>query len=90
MNIRLHIERLILDGLDISAGDGDQVQAGAQAELVRLLETGGLAPELLTGTNVAGVSAGSLSFGRERNDAVLGRQIAQSVYEGIGNKNTSK
>lgn len=84
MNIRLHIERLILDGLDISTGDGEQVQVGAQAELVRLLETGGLAPELLAGTNLAAVPAGSLTVGRQENGGVLGRKIARSAYEGIG------
>jgi hypothetical protein len=84
MNIRVHIERLVLDGLDVSASEGEQVQAGAQSELARLLETGGLAPELMAGTNLAAVPAGNLGVGREQNGRLLGRQIAHSVYEGIG------
>jgi hypothetical protein len=85
MNIRVHIERLILDGLDVSSFEGEQVQAGAQGELARLLETGGLAPELLAGTNFAAVPPGNFTVGREHNGNLLGRQIAHSVYEGIGN-----
>jgi hypothetical protein len=85
MNIRVHIERLVLDGLDVSASEGEQMQAGAQSELARLLEMGGLAPELMAGTNLAAVPAGNLRVGRGQSGSLLGQHIAHSVYEGIGN-----
>ena len=37
MNINLHIERLILDGLPITRQQGPHVQAAVEAELTRLL-----------------------------------------------------
>jgi hypothetical protein len=84
MNIRVHIERLILDGLNVGPGEGLHVQAAVEAELARLVETGGLAPELLAGINLASVPAGNASLGWEQSGTLLGGQIARSVYEGIG------
>ena len=84
MNIRVHIERLILDGLNVSAAEGVNVQSAVEAELAQLVEIGGLAPELMTGANLATMPAGNLSLGREQNGTLLGEQIARSVYEGVG------
>ena len=84
MNIRVHIERLILDGLNVSAAKRVNVQAAVEAELARLVETGGLAPELMMGASVATVPTGNLSLCREQNGTPLGEQIARSVYQGIG------
>ena len=41
MNINLHIERLILDGLPIEPRQRAQVQAAVEAELARLLRPAG-------------------------------------------------
>ena len=42
MNIRLHIERLILDGLPVNSVQSPQVKAAVEAELTRLLTADGL------------------------------------------------
>ena len=84
VNIRVHIERLILEGLTVGQNEAAQVQAAVETELARLVETGGLAPELKTGTNLASVAAGNLTLGRERTGTFLGGQIARSVYDGVG------
>ena len=39
MNINLHIERLMLDGLSIASGEAALVQMAVEAELGRLLAT---------------------------------------------------
>ena len=43
MNIKLHIERLVLDGLPVTRSQGPLVQAAMEAELARLMAEGGLA-----------------------------------------------
>ena len=84
MNINVHIERLILDGLPIGYGQRPQVQAAVEAELARLLADDGLSPELLAGGALPSVRAGSIQLANEGNTTQLGRQIAQAVYGGIG------
>ena len=43
MNINVHIERLILDGLPVKGSDGSIIQAAVETELSRLLGEQGLA-----------------------------------------------
>jgi hypothetical protein len=84
MNIRLYIERLILDGLPATSVRGPQVKAAVEAELTRLLTANGLSRELEGGGAVQGLSASPLRLSPETKPAQLGKQIAQSVYGGIG------
>jgi hypothetical protein len=83
MNVQLHIERLVLDGLPVTAAQGPRVKAAAEAELTRLLVEGGLSRELRGGA-IPQVRAGNLQLSPECDAVHLGKQIAQSVYGGIG------
>jgi len=85
MNINLHIERLVLDGVNITAGQRHLLRASVEAELPRLLTDGGLAPGLAQGVALPRLSAGAMQL-TGSNPAQLGRQIAQSVYVGIGHE----
>ncbi len=81
--IKVHIERLVLEGLPITRSQGPQVQAAVEAELSRLMSEGGLAPELASGGAVPSVRANSInSIGRSPTQ--IGRQIAKAVYGGVG------
>ncbi len=84
MTIRVHIERLVLDGVNVGAGDAPRVQAAVEAELSRLVSAGGLAPALRASTNLAVLPAGDVHLDSAPNPSRLGTQIAQSVYQGIG------
>ena len=84
MNIRLHVERLVLDGLPVSSSQSPQVKAAVEAELTRLLTANGLSHELRGGGAVPHIRAGGLEVGANRSPVHLGNQIAQSVYGGIG------
>jgi len=42
MNIKVSIERLVLDGLPVSSAQGSLIGAAVETELARLLATGGL------------------------------------------------
>lgn len=84
MNIELHIERLILDGLPIEPRERAQAQAAVEAELTRLLTTGGLNAGLLAGGALPSLRADAIQLTNENNAGRLGEQIAQAVYGGIG------
>ena len=84
MNIHLHIERLILDGLPMERNQAAHVQAAVEAELTRLLRENGLAVSLHAGGAIPSIGASTIRLG-DSNPAHMGNKIAQSVYSGIGN-----
>ena len=84
-SIHLHIERLVLDGVDIAPGQRPLLQASVTTELTRLLTDGGLAPSLAEGVALPRLSTGGIQL-TDNDPAQLGRQIAQSVYGGIGHE----
>jgi hypothetical protein len=90
MNIELHIERLILDGLPLSHGQRVDLQAAVEAELTRLLTTGGLRSELLSGVLVRSLDGGEIQFANMRTPSQLGSHIAQAVHKGIGVENNPR
>jgi hypothetical protein len=80
MNVRLHIERLVVDGVSLGPGGGRRLQAAVEMELTRLLTEGGL------GTAVSSAAMPSLSVGAiplDRNPARLGAGLARTVYDGL-------
>ena len=85
MNINLHIERLILDGLPLERNQGLHVQTAIEAELTRLLTENGLASGLQTGGAMPSIQANVLQLTPGSSPTQMGTQIAQSVYSGIGN-----
>jgi hypothetical protein len=88
MNINLHIERLVLDGINIRPDQRHLLKASMEAELGRLLSKGAVSRELASGGAMPAISAKgfqlSASNGPGNSPAQLGRQIAHSVYGGIG------
>jgi hypothetical protein len=88
MNINLHIERLILEGIPLSPAHRPQLQAAAAAELSRLLAAGGLSPALLAGGALPFVPAAAIQLDAGGGPAQWGTQIAQAVYSGLGENNS--
>ena len=84
MNIDLHIERLVLDGLPIAHSQGALVKAAVEAELGRLLREGGMNPALESGCAFPSMPGNAITLVRESNPSVIGRQIATAVYCRIG------
>jgi hypothetical protein len=84
MNIDLHIERLVLDGIDLPPGGTDQLGASVKAELRRLLSERGVSPDLANGAGLARVAAPSIEVPPGGDLAGLGRAIAGAVYGGLG------
>ncbi len=84
MNINLHIERLILDGISLSPGDRPMLRAAVEGELSRLLAQDGLNSTLHSGGAFYNVGAVGIQLANDGSPALLGKQIAVAVYGGIG------
>jgi hypothetical protein len=84
--IHLHIERLVLDGVDVAPGDSGKLRLAMEQELAHLLGTGGLAPGMRTGGAVDSLDGGAVHMERGGTPARLGRQAASAVYSGIGKR----
>jgi hypothetical protein len=86
MNINLHIERLVLDGVLLEASQAPQLKAAVEQELTRLLGEGGAASWLDTGATLARVEAGAVNWMQWADPARLGVQLAGALYGGLGQR----
>jgi hypothetical protein len=84
MNIKLHIERLVLDGIHISPADGPRLQAVIEAELVRLLSARGVNSGFQAGMALPSIRAGDMQLASVSSPNELGQRIAGALYGGIG------
>ncbi len=84
MNINLHIERLVLDGISPSLGERPLLQAAVEAELTRLLTSGGLSDALQSDGALYNVKTAGIQLASDGSPAQLGEQIAGAVYGGLG------
>jgi hypothetical protein len=78
MKIRVHIERLVLEGLPIDSTRG--MRGALQKELTRLLAEHGLSHEFRRGGAVPHVRGGTIGVGNDLHPASLGTQVAGAVY----------
>ena len=83
MNIRVHIERLVLDGVPVAAGQEAMLQAAVEAELARLLVEGGTLPMARTGGAVPVVSGSTITLAQGADATQVGLGVARAVYGGI-------
>lgn len=90
MNVRLHIERLILDDLPIRGSQRALVQGAVEQELARLIEVNGVEPDTMAGGARASVPQAVMHMAEGASPVQLGRQIAHAVYQGIGTSSPSK
>jgi hypothetical protein len=84
MNINLHIDRLILDGLDFGHDQRALLQAAVQTELGRLLTAGGLSNEIAIAGAIPRVAGKAIEVQQQHGPHDTGRRIAASVYGAIG------
>lgn len=83
MNIFVHIERLILDGIPVEPGQHQALRVAVEAEVVRRLAQDGIAPDLQTGGAAPYASGGTIQLTPHDGPVQLGRQIGRAVYGGI-------
>jgi hypothetical protein len=82
VKIDVHIERLVLEGLPISAGEGAVLKEAIQRELARALAAGGLSHELRAGGAFPRMRAPGARLSSEPR--AVGERVARSIYRGIG------
>jgi hypothetical protein len=83
MKLEIHIERLVLDGLDIPYHRQPELQGAVETELASLFTANVPANDLFSGGTVSHIAAGDISGADENTPGRLGRQIARAVYEGV-------
>lgn len=82
MRIRLHIERLVLDG--VPAGQPQVLRRAIESELAHKLGETGLAQQFRAPVAIPRISGGHIQIGGNADTSRLGRQIADGVCRGIG------
>jgi len=83
MNVTVHIERLILDGIAVPQRHRPQLQTALEAELARLIAADGLAVDVQPGGILPRMAGGELPL-EDGDPELLGKRIALAVYKGIG------
>lgn len=84
-DIIIHIDRLVLEGIDLPPGQRPALSEALSAELGRLLSEGGLGAELRGGGAWRSLPGGTFELGGPAAEpGGLARQIAGAVYGGIG------
>ncbi len=79
MRINLHIDRVVLEGIDVSGGDRELLRESVASELGRMLGDGGLG----NGLSRSRVMAGDVQLAADK-PVEFGRRIARSVCKGVG------
>lgn len=84
MNVELHIERLVLEGLPVLPAQRPALQAAVEAELTRLIAANGPSPAMQRGGAVARLAGGTMTWDAAQSPEAMGQGIAQAIYGGLG------
>jgi hypothetical protein len=80
MNVNLQIERLILEGIDLSPSQRRHLQTVVATELAQLLTVQGVPAQWQAGGAIADLPAGKLAVTPSASPTEMGQQIAQQIY----------
>ena len=86
-DIAFHIDQLMLEGLPPS--DRYQFGNAVQTELERLLAQKGMPPNLTSSAELEQLAAETISITAAPRPEIIGRQVTEAVYRGIGQINSS-
>jgi hypothetical protein len=82
-NVALHVERIVVSGVDLSPRQAALVRGAMERELVRLLTRDGLGQRAARGAVLPSVVAPAIQLALPVRPAEAGRQIARSVHESL-------
>jgi hypothetical protein len=82
--IRLHIERLVLEGIDMPPAHAPAFRAAVEAELAQLLAKGGVGASLTAAGGHATPELPPATVRLSDTAATAGSQVANAVYRRIG------
>jgi hypothetical protein len=83
MNISVHIDRLVLDGLTVTPAQGPKVEDALRRELTLLLVAHGLPEKPAGAVAVPHRQAPAIRLPADARPDRLGSEIAHAVYSGI-------
>jgi len=83
MTLRIHIDRLVLDGFDFSAREAAHLESALRAELASRLGVSGISDELRSTASVDALRPAQVSLGRTPGARPAGRAIARAIHKGI-------
>jgi hypothetical protein len=81
--MRLHIERLVLDGVDLPAQGEPALRAAMHSELRRLFAGGELPSSLRSGAAIASLPGDPMTLAPGPKPAAIGGSIAGAVHGGL-------
>ena len=82
MNIKLHIDKIIIDQSAIGPHQRPALKHAVEQELARLLNRNGM-PGASLNRSISSINAGSIEINRLNNPVRLGHQIARAIHSGI-------
>jgi hypothetical protein len=83
MTLRIHIDQIVLEGLDYSPREIAQLKRTLSRELTQSMSAGGVSQELLNGGAVDSVSAPSVTLPQKPTPTQSGHAIARALHGGI-------
>jgi hypothetical protein len=84
VNIKLHVDRVVLEAGTLAAKDAEPFRAALSRELRRLLSAGGVPSAWRGGSALAEAPGGALTLGPAPAPAQLGAQVARSIVGASG------
>ena len=84
MNVTVHIERLVIDGLSVDHGAIAELRGAVTAELTRLLTSEPVPAGLLAGGAVPALRAPGMTAPPHGSMVAWGAQIGRAVHRSFG------
>ena len=84
MNINLHIDRLVLDGVSVAPHQRADLKAAVEVALRQQLANQGIGSAMQSNSHRRSVSGGAITIDNSHKPVSLGQQIGKAVYRGIG------
>jgi hypothetical protein len=81
--LRIHIDRLVLEGFDYSPREVAALESALGRELSQRLNANGVSQELLGSGSMAAIKVGNISLPQKPSPGQSGRAIAGAVHGGI-------
>jgi len=84
MRIVVNIERVVLEGLPVTAAEAARIRVAAEGELQRLFAVGEVPARLRSSWATPGLAAPALTIASGAAPEAIGMQIARCVHAGLG------
>jgi hypothetical protein len=84
VDVHLHIERLVLDGVGVTPAERVLLAEAARLELTRLIANGGVSDWFAAGFSVPALQGGAMASTSAVDPVAFGHELARALYRHIG------